>query len=666
MSLVNELDELNKAINSYTISTQGLSVSLSDFVDAYRNSNTLMNEITNDAKNSIDQLVRRSKEYGTIIERIKTGSISTREISNQIAASNARELKFKREIANLQTAQANALAANNTSRIAELKVAEMQLLRVIEGERAYNSSLRQALLLHKEINTSVLDSIPYVKDFVKFFKEANRVMLNAPQGERLKALFGFLVIKATQLSKIMAGAFIKAAFEANSQMAEMRRSLNMSAEDAEKLRLRYGEIANGSDHIAINSRRLVESQLMLSKQFGITARFSDEMVTTYSKLTKLVGLSEESAAGLAAQSKLSGMSLREAEENALGSAYGLQLAYGVELKQKDILEATGKVTGQVRSNLGANPEAIARAVAQAKLFGAELEDIIASSRSLLNFESSIENELKAELITGKQLNLERARALSLSGDQEGLARELSNQAGNFSEFSRLNVLQQQELADAFGMSADRLSDILFKQEFQNANAEKLRAIGKGDLADRLETISAQEKMNLVMENFNSMLSDVAVVLSPVVEMFANIAGFLSKSKALGLALLGITAGLAARSLMMAVANIFGASALAGPIIGIAAGVAGVAAMMAAVSKAQASAPRMAEGGIVTPRQGGRLVTVGEAGESEAIIPLSKMNNVVNNQQSAPIIIHNSFSNFKAASWDQLSNTQIRQASPTFV
>lgn len=36
-------------------------------------------------------------------------------------------------------------------------------------------------------------------------------------------------------------------------------------------------------------------------------------------------------------------------------------------------------------------------------------------------------------------------------------------------------------------------------------------------------------------------------------------------------------------------------------------------------------PQLAEGGIVMPRVGGRLVNVGEAGEPEAVVPLSKMN-----------------------------------------
>jgi hypothetical protein len=49
------------------------------------------------------------------------------------------------------------------------------------------------------------------------------------------------------------------------------------------------------------------------------------------------------------------------------------------------------------------------------------------AQSLLNFESSIEDELSAELLTGKNLNLEKARGLSLEGDIAGAAEEYLKQ-----------------------------------------------------------------------------------------------------------------------------------------------------------------------------------------------------------------------------------------------
>ena len=45
--------------------------------------------------------------------------------------------------------------------------------------------------------------------------------------------------------------------------------------------------------------------------------------------------------------------------------------------------------------------------------------------------------MEAELLIGKELNLERARALALTGDHQGeLAEELVDQVGSLAEFSR--------------------------------------------------------------------------------------------------------------------------------------------------------------------------------------------------------------------------------------
>ena len=49
-------------------------------------------------------------------------------------------------------------------------------------------------------------------------------------------------------------------------------------------------------------------------------------------------------------------------------------------------------------------------------------------------ESSIQSEMEAELLTGKDLNLERARAAALNGDAAALAAEISSQIGTSVDF----------------------------------------------------------------------------------------------------------------------------------------------------------------------------------------------------------------------------------------
>jgi hypothetical protein len=56
----------------------------------------------------------------------------------------------------------------------------------------------------------------------------------------------------------------------------------------------------------------------------------------------------------------------------------------------------------------------------------ELSQVDAIAGSLLDFESSIENELSAELLLNKDLNLEKARQAALNNDLATVAKEISN------------------------------------------------------------------------------------------------------------------------------------------------------------------------------------------------------------------------------------------------
>ena len=54
--------------------------------------------------------------------------------------------------------------------------------------------------------------------------------------------------------------------------------------------------------------------------------------------------------------------------------------------------------------------------------------------NLLDFSTSMENQLTASVMTGKNLNFQRARELALVGDTEGMMREVLNQVGSEEEF----------------------------------------------------------------------------------------------------------------------------------------------------------------------------------------------------------------------------------------
>ena len=316
--------------------------------------------------------------------------------------------------------------------------------------------------------------------------------------------------------------FLSAITEADKQIVGLQKSMALSTGEAIAFKGELSEVAALTFDNNITATKLLKTFTDLNKQFGFITNFSSDTLVTMTKLTSKVKLSSEAAGSLAAASSLSGKSFESNYKDVLGTSYELQRQEGVQFNLRDILEQTGKVTGTVRANLGANPANIAKAVTQAKLFGATLEQVSSAGKTLLDFESSITSELEAELLLGRDINLEKARLAALNGDQVTLAKELRKEAGDYAEFTNMNVLQQEALAKSLGMQSDALADILFQQDVQGKNAKELRALGKDDLADRLEKQTMGEKFNDTMAKLKDMLVDVFTAVSPILNIFTSI------------------------------------------------------------------------------------------------------------------------------------------------
>lgn len=322
--------------------------------------------------------------------------------------------------------------------------------------------------------------------------------------------------------------FVQSLLQADKETTELQKSMALTKTEAVGFRMGLTEAANQSGNINITATKLLKSFGDLNKQFGFITNFSNDTLVTMTKLTEVVGVSSTSAGNLAAASEITGTSFESNYKDVLATSYELQRQSGVQMDLRDIVEQTGKVTGTVRANLGANPSQIAAAVTQAKLFGASLEQVANAGKSMLEFESSITAELEAELLLGRDINLERARAAALAGDQVTLAQELQKEAGNFSDFTKMNVIQQEALAKAMGMTSDQLADILFQQEVQGKSAKELRALGKDELADRLEAQDLQTKFNATVEKLKAIFVDVATALTPILSVLGDVFSIVGK------------------------------------------------------------------------------------------------------------------------------------------
>jgi len=164
----------------------------------------------------------------------------------------------------------------------------------------------------------------------------------------------------------------------------------------------------------------------------------------------------EAAKILRAQTELSGLSDNQALNIQKNIANFARLR-GVIPKDiiKDIADNT-KLFAEFAKDGGQN---IGLAAVEAKRLGLSLDTVASISDSLLDFQTSIEAELQASLLIGRQLNLNKARELALSGDLAGVQREIVKQIGSEAELNKLNVIQRRKLATALGITVAQLNKL---------------------------------------------------------------------------------------------------------------------------------------------------------------------------------------------------------------
>jgi hypothetical protein len=193
--------------------------------------------------------------------------------------------------------------------------------------------------------------------------------------------------------------------------------------------------------------------------------------------------------------------------------------------------------------LGGQADKLGEAIVKSKLLGVELSKVENIAESLLNFESSIGAELEAELLTGKNLNLERARLAALNGDIATVAEEIAKQIGTAADFTKMNVIQQEALAKAVGMTREDLAKSLMEREamaklsdqegktaqekFNNlvkevGLEEAKKRLGNEQLANMMAGQTIQERFTATIEKLQEVFVSLVEPLMPVVDAFASI------------------------------------------------------------------------------------------------------------------------------------------------
>lgn len=340
------------------------------------------------------------------------------------------------------------------------------------------------------------------------------------------------VLTTARLLEIAVLGILDAMISVDKQNGELAKSLNISVTEAAQLTTELTEAANKSGYISITTAGLAEALMASNKELGVFNTTIDDNLIQFQKLHKSAGLTFEELKGIKAVTDASGTDLKSNTKEFFAQARLTSQRFKVALNEKELFKDISNVSAATTLSLGKQPGAIAKALTVTKALGMEMSKVEGIADSLLDFESSIEKELQAELLLGKDINLEKARQAALNNDIAGVAEEIAKQAGSAADFAKLNRIQQQALADAVGMSREELAESLFVQEqignltgdeyeLRKKQIEDLQKEGlsQKEIEKRLgeESLEDLQHQNSIQENFNK-------ILKKSKELFVSIAG----------------------------------------------------------------------------------------------------------------------------------------------
>jgi hypothetical protein len=304
---------------------------------------------------------------------------------------------------------------------------------------------------------------------------------------------------------------------------------------------------------------LVEATNELSGVYGKLALTDMQRLEDQVMLTKYLGLQGEEAAEIQRLGTIQGKNAEVVTQEVAAQVEGFNKLTGAGFVFNDIMKDVAKSSEEVKLIFKGSAKELASAIVTVKGLGLELSNVQQTADHLLDIESSVTKQVQAQIVTGKQINLDKARQLAFDNDLVGVAGELVNQGVTYKELTEGNRIGNKLLADSLGMSLDTLSKMVLEQEkFKELGVDISKGVSAltNDDRNRLEYLAAmgnetaqqtieqmkqatvQEKLNKAMSDVKNIIAELAVILLPILHGIANVIGFLAKFKTLIYGIIG--------------------------------------------------------------------------------------------------------------------------------
>lgn len=334
-------------------------------------------------------------------------------------------------------------------------------------------------------------------------------------------------VTAFKVAKMAAGSFVKYAVPAlgilgvlgifygiihaikhlDEEIAEVAHMFSATRAEADKIHHAAVDISKEMGLVGINSEQVMKAMketstvlngLSIPAQFSAGNEAVKEMVKDVTVLSEKFELGSDEIQAISNLSVISNKSIGQLVKETVKMGKGL-------LGTKKSIEVIAKLSPSMALNFKKGGMELLKAAHRAKLLGMELDQVQDFGEGILDFENSLEKEMEARVLTGRNINFDLARQYALNNDIAGLQEEMMYQLGSLNEFEKMNFLQRKSIAEAFGMTVDQVAKLLTAQEKLNQlgiSQEKMDAIqakNAEELAKEAKTTTNEKLKGYLLE-----------------------------------------------------------------------------------------------------------------------------------------------------------------------
>ena len=478
----------------------------------------LGNKFSTNLNNAIKQNAASLKEITKLQDQIGKGVNVEAKIQKELEKVATRKKTITRQ-QNILLANGIKLNEENTKQLSSQFSIQEDTLDTLTKENTERQKQKSLFTLLGEGGKNLLDKLD-------------------KSGTASKLLSGNLSATVTPMRLLEVGiALIVDAFlELDKITGEVAQNLGISYSEAQGMNKEFSEIAMNSQNVFVTTAGVAKSQMELSNIFGTNKMLTNDMLQTQTELTHQMGLSAETGGELAKLGLLTGKTSKEITTNVLGQSAAMNAANKTAISEKNVLKEVAGLSASIQLSMGSNAPELAKAVQTAKKFGMELSKVDGIADSLMDFESSITAELEAEMLLGKDINLEKARQFALNNELGKVAEEIAKITGDAANFSKMSRIEQEALAKAVGMSKDDLAKSLKDKEILaklgakegtaleaynklkkagNSEEQIRKKLGDDNLAAQLHGESVQERFAASVASMKEVFVQIADALLPI-------------------------------------------------------------------------------------------------------------------------------------------------------